>query len=141
MKHSLRILFLFVLSLTCMAALASAEDFVLITHPSGPDTLSKDDVTSILLGNKTKWDSGGNIKLAILTEGPAHEAVVQTFTSRSADQFSKYWKKQVFTGKGSSPDAFNNDADMVAFVAKTPGSFGYIASGTATNGVKVIKIQ
>jgi len=123
------------------SALAVAADFTLIAHPSVPDALSHDDVKNILLGNKTKWDDGRVIKLAVLSEGAANEAVVQSFTTRSADQFDKYWKKQVFTGKGVAPDAFKTDAEMIAFVAKTPGSFGYISAGAKPDGVKTLVVQ
>ena len=129
------------LAFALTVVLAAAADFSLVTNPSGPDSLSKDDVKNILLGNKTKWDAGGLIKLAILTEGAVHESVIQEFTARSSDQFEKFWKKQVFTGKGSAPDAFKTDADLIAFVAKTPGAFGYIAAGTTPNGVKLVKVQ
>ena len=125
----------------CGATGAFASDYTLIGHPCGPATLSKADVKNILLGNKTKWDGGGLIKLAVLTSGSAHEAVVREFTSRSTDQFDKFWKKQVFTGKCVAPDTFPSDEDMIAFVAKTPGAFGYISSGSTPAGVTVISVQ
>jgi ABC-type phosphate transport system substrate-binding protein len=138
MKSPIRSL-LAVLAFALSTSLASAATFV--TNPSGPDSLDRNDVKNILLGNKTKWDAGGLIKLAVLTEGATHDAVLQEFTARSADQFDKYWKKQVFTGKGVSPDAFKTDADLVAFVAKTPGAFGYISDGPTPAGVKVVTIK
>ncbi len=141
MKHLFRLL-LIAAGLLVAMTLTRAADVVFITNPStAADSLSKDDVKNILLGNKTKWDAGGIIKLTVLTTGAAHEAVIQEFTARSADQFDKYWKKQVFTGKGSAPDAFQTDAELLAFVAKTPGAFGYIASGTTPTGVKVVTVQ
>lgn len=141
MKRLYSLLFI-AIGLLATASLARAADYVFVTHPDTQvSTLSKDDVKNILLGNKTKWDSGGLIKLAVLTEGPVHEAVIQGFTARSADQFDKYWKKQVFTGKGIAPDAFKTDAELVAFVAKNPGAFGYIAGGTAPSGVKAVSVQ
>lgn len=128
--------------LLAFAASAPAADAVFVTNPStAADSLTKEDIKNILLGNKTKWDTGGIIRLTVLTTGTAHESVIQEYTARSADQFDKYWKKQVFTGKGSAPNSFKTDAELVAFVAKTPGAFGYIASGTAPDGVKVVSVQ
>jgi ABC-type phosphate transport system substrate-binding protein len=140
MKPFIRLL----LALSAFAAtalLARAASATFITHPDGPGTVSRADVKNILLGNKTKWDSGTLLKLAVLTEGAAHESVIQEFTARSADQFEKYWKKQVFTGKGDAPSAFKSDADMIAFVAKTPGSFGYVSAAAAPAGVKAVKVE
>lgn len=141
MKNFLRLI-LVASGLLTACALSRAADAAFVTHPSNASAaLSKEDVKNILLGNKTKWDSGGVIKLAVLTEGAVHDAVVQVFTARSADQFDKYWKKQVFTGKGIAPDAFKTDADMLAFVAKTPGAFGYVSSSAKTEGVKILSVQ
>lgn len=140
MKTSLRALLL-VFGIAALGHLARAADTLFITNPSGPDTISTGDVKAILLGNKTKWNTGGIVKLAVLDSGATHEAVIQEFTARSADQFEKFWKKQVFTGKGVAPDVFKTDAEMVDFVARTPGAFGYISPATATNGVKVLTVQ
>ena len=122
------------------ASVVRAADAVFVVHPdTAVSTLSREDIKNILLGNKTKWDAGGNIKLAVLSTGAAHEAVMQNYAARSADQFEKYWKKLVFTGKGAAPDSFSSEADLLAFVAKTPGAFGYVTAGSAPAGVKVIQ--
>ena len=121
---------------------ARAADYQIIAHPDcGAASLSKEDAKSILLGNKGKWDSGAVIKLAVLAGGPIHDKVINDFTARTADQFDKYWKKQVFTGKGVMPEALADDAAMVAYVAKTPGAFGYVANGAQTPGVKTLSVQ
>lgn len=132
------------LSAVCLAAatVAAAADCVFVAHPSTASaTLKKDDVKNILLGNKTKWDGGGLLKLAVLSEGATHDAVVQEYTAKSADQFDKYWKKQVFTGKGVAPDAFKTDAELLAYVAKTPGAFGYVSTGAANDSVKSLTVE
>jgi ABC-type phosphate transport system substrate-binding protein len=125
------------------AALAlRAEDFVFVVHPSvAASDLSADDAKNILLGNKTKWDGSGNIKLVVLTEGAVHDKVIREHTQRSADQFDKYWKKLVFTGKGMAPATAKTDADVLDYVSKNPGSFGYVAKESATDKVKVLSIK
>lgn len=120
-----------------------AADFQFIVHP---DTIlgtavSKDDVKKILLGSKDRWDNGNIIRVAILAAGPVHDAVIGGVTARTADQFDKYWKKQVFTGKGVMPVIMADDAAMLAYVMKTSGAFGYISSSTKADQVKVIPID
>lgn len=137
----LLLLVLVSLILSISAQAVSGADFAVITHHAGPGSLSRDDMKNILLGNKTKWDDGGNIKLVVLYGGAAHESVIQSFTSRSADQFGKYWKKMVFTGKGTAPEVFKTEDELVAYVAKTPGSIGYVSVGVTMSGVTVIKID
>lgn len=136
---TLRHIFSALLLLVSTLGHAFAADGVFITHPSGPDSVSRDEIKSILLGNKTKWDNGTVIHLAVLTDGPIQDRVAQEYAARSADQFEKYWKKQVFTGKGAAPESLKSDADMIAYVAKTPGAFGY--AGSAGAGVKVLTIK
>jgi len=136
---TLRFLSILLAFLALAAAGARAADGVFITHPSGPDAVSKEEIKSILLGNKTKWDSGTLIHLAVLADGSIHDGIVQEYTARSADQFEKYWKKQVFTGKGSAPESLKSDSEMIAYVAKTPGAFGYV--GAAGAGVKVLTVK
>ena len=140
MKPTLKLI-LGVAVLSIAPILSFAYDGAFITNPSGPDSITRDQVKGILLGTITKWDAGGIVKLAVLTEGPVHEGIIQEFTARSADQFEKYWKKQVFTGKGSAPESMGSDPDMIAYVAKTPGSFGYVSTTTPGSGVKVLQIK
>ena len=123
-----------------LAATARA-DGTFITHPAGPDALSRDEVKNILLGTRAKWDSGTLVKLAVLSGGPTHESLIQEFTARSADQFDKYWKKQVFTGKGSAPEAMKSDAEMIAYVSATAGAFGYVSAVPTGAAVKPIAIK
>ncbi|MGC4072159.1 MAG: hypothetical protein QM760_06505 [Nibricoccus sp.] len=121
---------------------AHAQDAVFITNAASADaSLSADDVKAILLGNKTKWDGGGVIKLVVLTEGALNDKVIRDHTQRSADQFDKYWKKLVFTGKGMPPATAKTDAEVIDYVSKNPGSFGYVAKESASDKVKVIAIK
>jgi ABC-type phosphate transport system substrate-binding protein len=57
---------------------------------------------------------------------------------KSTSQFSTGWKKLVFTGKGSMPEQVGSEDELVAFVAKTPGSIGYADAGKVKDGVKAI---
>lgn len=135
-------LLLLAAALVGFALAAHAQDAVFVTNTASADvSLSADDVKSILLGNKTKWESGGVIKLVVLTEGALNEKVIRDHTQRSADQFDKYWKKLVFTGKGMPPATAKTDADVIDYVSKNPGSFGYVAKESASDKVKVIAIK
>ena len=128
-----------VVALAIFAIHARGQDAALIAHPSVGDTkVSAEDVKGILLGTKTKWDAGGVIKLIVLSEGVVHEKVIKDYTQRTGDQFDKHWKKQVFTGKGIMPQVAKTDAEVVDYVAKTPGAFGYVARENATDSVKLL---
>jgi len=138
MKHFITVF----LASVVLAVTARAADYQLIANAdAGSATVSKEDVKNVLLGNKVKWDNGTVVKLAVLGGGPAHDKVISDFTARTSDQFDKYWKKQVFTGKGVMPEVMADDAAMVAYVAKNPGAFGYVSAGAKTDGVKPLAVQ
>ncbi|HEY0947547.1 MAG TPA: hypothetical protein VGD81_19850 [Opitutaceae bacterium] len=127
---------LLVLAFVAAAGLVRAQEAAFVAHPGVPDSaVSAADIKNILLGTKTNW-SKGPLRLVVQTEGPVHAAVIQRYTQRSPDQFDKYWKKQVFTGKGTMPASAKNDGEVIAFVAATPGAFGYVAPESVTDQVK-----
>lgn len=136
MKH-----FFFLLLAALSFSAAHAQEAVFIVHPSVTETsLTADDVKNVLLGNKTKWGSG-NLKLVVLTEGAVHQKIIQTYTQRSTDQFDKYWKKQVFSGKGIAPTTAKTDAEVVEYVSKNPGAFGYVGLESPRLGTKEVTVK
>jgi ABC-type phosphate transport system substrate-binding protein len=131
------------LGLLCLSGTSAlfAGDYLLIVNPDvAAISITREEAKSILLGGKFRWDTGANIQLAVLSGGATHEKAISELTARSADQFDKYWKKQVFSGKGVMPEIVADDAAMVAYVARTPGAFGYVSAGAATTGVKTLAL-
>lgn len=132
---------LFILASFVVCASGRSQDVAFIVHPSVKESeLSAAEVKNILLGTKTNWSSGP-LKLAVHAGGALHDLVIQRFTHRSSDQFEKYWKKQVFAGKGTMPTIAATDADMVAFVAGNPGAFGYVDASSVTTAVKRLEAK
>lgn len=115
-----------------------AEDPVLITHPGVTATLTTQEVSQVFLGKMTKWEGGQVVKLAVLASGETHEAAIKRFSGKTADQFSNYWKKQVFTGQGVMPKACDTEEELVAYVTSTPGAVGYVSPAKATAAVRVL---
>lgn len=132
---------LLVFALAATMGIARGQDAAFVAHPGVTDTaVSAGDIKNILLGTKTNWSSGP-LRLIVQTEGPVHAKVIQQYAQRSPDQFDKYWKKQVFTGKGTMPATAKSDADVIAFVASTPGAFGYVATASVTDKVKLLEVK
>jgi ABC-type phosphate transport system substrate-binding protein len=133
--------FLVVLAFVAVLAGARGQDAAFVAHPGVADSaVSAADLKNILLGTKANWSSGP-LRLVVLSEGPVHAKVIQQYTQRSPDQFEKYWKKQVFTGKGTMPASAKNDAEVLAFVSSTPGAFGYVAATSVTDKVKLLEVK
>ncbi len=124
------------------SAPAAAADFVIVANKGvSAGSLSKGELQSIFLGEKTKWDDGKPIKIVTLDEGAAHKAFLQTVVGKTPSQFDSYWKKLIFTGKAAAPKAFDEAGKLVDFVASQAGAIGYVAAGQAVGSVKTISIK
>jgi ABC-type phosphate transport system substrate-binding protein len=132
----------FLFAALCLGAVVRAEDGVFVVNRDTKVTsLSAENARNILLGNSVRFDDGTAVRLVVQTAGPVHEEIIRDFTRRSTDQFEKYWKKQVFTGKGIMPTQCASDAEVIDYVARTPGAFGYVAKSSVTNAVAEVVIR
>jgi hypothetical protein len=59
------------------------------------------------------------------------------FLGKTSSQFTTSWKKQMFSGNGIMPRMLADDAEVAAFVARTPSAIGFIAS-ESPSGVAVV---
>lgn len=125
-----------------LSSTAFAANFVVIAHKGvSVGSLSKADAQAMFLGEKTKWDDGKPVKIAVLEEGEAHKAFLQGVVGKTPSQFDNSWKKLIFTGKASAPKTFGDMSALVGFVAATPGAIGYVSPGQAGNSVNTISIK
>lgn len=103
-------------------------EILIIAHPTAVDnTLKPDQIRDIFLGNKTKWNNGKKITFFILKKGRTHESFLKRFVHKSAIQFTKFWRYQVFTGKGRAPKSLSSESKLIDYVSRTEGSIGYIS--------------
>ena len=69
-------------------------------------------------------------------------SVQRTFIERvlmiNPRQYETLWIKKAFRSALTSPNSIATDADVIAFVARTPGAIGYVRSVPAGAGVTVI---
>lgn len=122
--------------------LSMADGVVIIANMDVPvNSLTADAVKQIFLGNKTAWENGEKIVFVVQDRTDAGDDFLETYVKKTASQYENYWKRQVFTGKGKAPRSFSSDQELVRFVARTPGTVGYISSGADTGKTKIISVQ
>jgi len=131
-----------VLSVALVSSLGlSAQDVFLIIHPSNKNlSLSQKDVQKIYLNRKRRWDNGDKITPITLNTGKVHKVFLSQYLHKGERQFSTFWKRLLFTGKGVPPTSFATEDEVVAFVAKTPGAIGYVGVGTILKEVTPVMI-
>ncbi len=145
-KWSIAILAMSIVILTVIMiqparASSAADGIVIITHKDVAESaISKSDLKNIYLGKKSKL-GGKKVTIITLKSGDTHKSFLKQYVSKTESQFKKYWKKQVFTGKGKTPKSFKKESDLVAHVAKTKGAIGYISSSSSNDSVKVLTIN
>ena len=133
-----------VLSLAIMALWQPVEaaDVLVVANNSTPtDTMDDAMIKNVFLGKTTSWSDGSPIEFVTITDSTAHEAFLKTFVKKTPSQFSTYWKKMVFTGKGTTPKSFATESELVAYVAGHAGTVGYVSGAADVTAVKVVNQQ
>ncbi len=117
----------------------SFAELAIIVHKSNPDTMTRDHLQMIFLGKTKGFPSAGKAVPLDLPEGNAARAVfLKKIAKKTQAQFTAYWAKLMFTGKGVPPRIVESEADMVALVAKNPSIIGYVDAAAVTDDVRVV---
>jgi len=57
---------------------------------------------------------------------------------KSESQYSAFWSKLVFTGRGTPPESVSSQEEMLQLVATNPNTLGFIDESLVTDAVKVV---
>ena len=116
------------LLLACSAALAQADDLVVVVSARSPvESLRADQVAAIFLAQSPRFPNGA---VATALDQPIGSAERDQFYLRVAGKtpalLKAYWSKMVFTGRGQPPRELAGSAAVRKAVADDPGLVGYI---------------
>lgn len=136
-----RIILTLLTALGLSAQYAHAE-VVMIANPEAKfDSMTETALADIYLGRtKTLPDKVKAVPVVLSTK-EIYDEFLKTYIKRTSAQFENLWKKSVFTGKGKPPQEFKTEAELIAFVKKTPGAIGYVTSSAKIPEVKTISIK
>ncbi len=139
-------LLLFSLALICLVICTpKAQEqpaFQVITNAENPVTsLSKTQVSKILLKKVTKWDDGQPVEAV---DQAGSEEVRKIFTKaihgRSVTAIKRYWQGEIFKGRGVPPPELATEVEVVKYVRDRRGAIGYVSRDAPLDGVKVLLI-
>ena len=107
---------------------SEAEDIALIMHKARADAVSlrKEEVKEIFLGQRTRWDDNSIIHFVVCTQDQTLLAFLKSYVKKTPNQYSNYWKKLVFSGKGVMPKMFDDSQKVLDFVSNTEGAISFI---------------
>jgi ABC-type phosphate transport system substrate-binding protein len=135
---------LFVLSLAVLIASSGtqASDVQVVANPGvAKSAVTVQELKDLFLGNKNTLSDGSAAEPVLAESGPAHEAFLKAYVGKSDTALRTYLKSLVFTGKASMPKSFGSDAEIVKYVAKTPGAVGYVSGSADTSSVKKVGVN
>jgi ABC-type phosphate transport system substrate-binding protein len=130
-----------VIAVLWLGSAARAADVVVVANNmTDTDDLSRETVRDIFLGKKTSWANGVKIIPVVLQDEAVHAAFLKAIIKKTPSSFSAYWNQILFTGKGIPPRIFENEKELIQFIAITRGAIGYVSGHADISGVKAIKV-
>jgi len=120
---------------------ASGELRVIVNSQVSSEALKSDFIMNVFLGKTTKWSDGSKIVPVVLAKGETSRNFLHRFVKKTPEQFSTFWKKQIFTGKGTPPKEFESEDDLIKFVAENNGAIGFVTKAPESDKVKEIKAE
>lgn len=134
------------LAATVPASSTGAEDFKIITSAkSAPASIKRQDLARLFLKKSSRWPDGQPV---VPVDQSSRTTVRLAFTRdvlklEGLSQISAvegYWQQLIFSGRGTPPAVKASDAEVVAFVAGTPGAVGYVSGAADTGEVRTISV-
>ncbi len=137
-KNILSILIL--ISVLLLTGTSQAKPMV-IAHPDvGVSEMESSRLKNIYLNRSKKWSNGHRIHLTIHSDQPSTIVFIRDYLGKTSAQFNRYWKRQLFSGKGIPPKYFHSREELIQYVKNTKGAIGFIDSETPPAGVILITI-
>ncbi len=127
---------------TLLLAIVSSQaiaELVIIAHPGGPDSITRQQVRDIYLNRSSQLPDGQKaIAFGLPAGNSMRDAFNEQITQRPDAWLTAYWSRQVLTGKGHPPREMSSAAGMRSVVSSTLGSIGYLDATLVDDSVKVI---
>lgn len=122
---------------------AEPDGFTLVVHASNASTaLTADQVSRMFLRKLRTWPGGEQVMPVEPTDkSPARKAFSKQVLGKDVAAMRGYWQQMIFTGKGVPPLEKASEAEVLAYVAATPGAIGYVSAGVELPaGVKAVTL-
>ena len=131
-------------ALLAPAALGAQEaGYKIIVNAANSATVVKREaVAQLFLNRKATWTNGPTADPVDLSmTSPVREAFSREILGMPLPAVQQYWRRRLLEIKEFPPLAKSSDAEIVAYVAKSPGGIGYVSDATALPPtVKALKV-
>lgn len=135
-------IFIYLLIIMLLSSTAAFADILIISNKDVPDSaLSRKEVQEIFLGKRVQWSDNSKIRFVTVKNPDIHKAFLKQYLKKSNSKWKAYWKRMVFTGRGTPPKQFKTTQELLDYVSKTDGAVGYIDSETTAVNVNVVDVK
>lgn len=110
---------------------ANAGDIVVISNSE--ITISADELEDIYTGEK---QFAGSTRLVPVDNAALQEGFLAKLMQMNTEKYNRIWTKKLFRDGLAQPAMKSGDAEVIAYVKRTPGAIGYVS--ITPPGVKVI---
>ncbi len=118
---------------------AAFAEVVVIVHQSNTDNLDPEMIQRIFLGKTKGFPTAGKaVPLDLPQDSTARADFLAKVVKKTQSQYTAYWAKLMFTGKGVPPKETDSDKDVVTLVSKNPSLIGYVDAASVTPDVRVV---
>ncbi|MBC3935425.1 hypothetical protein H8K47_08630 [Undibacterium sp. CY7W] len=122
--------------LVAINALPASAEIVVVTNPANQATrMLPEQVSQFFLGGSTIFTPLDQSKDAAIRK-EFYEKVIK----KTPAQVEAIWAKASFSGKGTAPKEFPNDAAVKKAVAAEPSALAYIDKASVDSTVKVLLV-
>lgn len=99
------------------------------------------EITAIFKGEKIRWGNRTKIHIAIMKSSTSTgKFIASDILKMSPTAMDKHYLMLVFQGKITAPKTFTSDAELMSYVAETPGAIGIVSSQAEIKNVNKINI-
>ena len=120
---------------------ARAQVVVIANNNVTASEISRGELRDVFTGAASSVKGAREVAPVLLKGGPAHDEFLSTYVGKSDAAFRAGWRSLLFSGQSTMPRTFDSDAEVVDYVAHTPGAVGYIAHSSPHPGVKTLAVR
>ena len=125
---------------------ADESPYVVIVSANNPaSSIKRQELARYFLKKTGRWSDGRGVQPVDQSAGsPVRAAFTHAVLAiEGMGQISavqNFWLQQVYSGRNTPPPVKATDAEVLAYVAATPGAIGYVGAAPAAGGVKVLTV-
>jgi ABC-type phosphate transport system substrate-binding protein len=118
-------------------------EMVVIVNKANPNAnISAAKLAKYYKGEAQLWEDGKRILPVDLRDAnPLAVHFTREFLNMDMEMKRRMWASKIYSGAGLPPQQFNDESQVISFVASEPGAIGYVHEENVKENVKVILVD